>query len=999
MTTNWNQPEHLHTNRLPARAHFTPYPDAAAATGGRVSPRQMSLNGTWSFLLCQRPERAPEGFAERDFCDCEWSDLPVPSCWQMHGHGIPVYTNSPYPMPHDPPYVPVDNPTGLYRRWFTLPENFDGMSSYLRFEGVDSYFELYCNGQFVGDSKVPHMPAEFDITPFLVAGDNLLAVKVLKYCDGTYLEDQDMWRLSGIWRDVTLTARPAKLLRDIRITPTLSKTCRSGQFAVQADTDATRVELSLYDPDGDLVDTVDADKGQATFAIARADCWSAETPSLYTLVATLYDGDEAIEAVCLRCGLCKVQIVGDVFTVNNQPIKLFGVNRHDTHPTGGHTCTLADMERDIVQMKRHNINAVRTSHYPPDPRWLDLCDRYGLYVIDEADLESHGTAIRQGTWTQEGRDEAPNQAMWKLAFIDRAERMVARDRNHPSIVMWSLGNESGYGPNHLAMAEAIRAMDASRPIHYEQAYDDPGVDVSSFMYNSIAEVIKNGKKRTLGRPYFLCEYAHAMGMGPGCLEDYMQAFCSSERNMGGCVWEWADHGLCRPADADKWYRYGGDYGDKPNDGNFCVDGLVFPDREAHTGLLELRHVYRPVRVDFNTKRKFTVRNLRYFEDLGDLYCNWEVQVEGQHFAGGTIWDLPVAPQGKATLEVDYPTPPEGEATLTLHFCQKQPTLWAAAGAEVCAEQRLIAPGVRRSMGAKGAIDATQEADLLTAIAGQTRVVFDTLTGAVIEYTNQGETLIAGPLLPTTWRAPTDNDVPRTAKKWVEQGLNDPQSRAFDFTWSLADDGLHASATLHTGRYSRVISVVTKVDYHLLPGGALRCSYEFDPAAYLNNLPRIGVSAALCGCMQKVAWYGLGPHANYVDMATSAQLGLWKNTVDGLFEHHIRPQENGARGGCRALALTADSGRGLLVTTDGEFSFNAMNYSDDQLTEVEHDYQLAKEDVVTLHLDARQDALGSNSCGPMALDKYRLTPAPYALSFTLRAFDEGREEMTAAARYL
>jgi beta-galactosidase/beta-glucuronidase len=636
---DWQNPAVLARNREPAHTSLVPFADVDSAQEDdrAASPFFRLLNGAWRFFYARRPGDVPAGFEAESFVTEAWDTLPVPGNWQMHGYGTPNYTNIRYPYPVEPPHVPDDNPVGCYRREFAVPPAWEGRRVFLTFEGVNSAVDPEVNGRPVGYSQGSHMPVEFDVTDCVRQGGNLVAVQVYQWCDGSYLEDQDMWRLSGIFRDVYLTARPIGFIRDVQIHTELDETSTDATLSVRAlgsRAGGGRVTAGLYDAARKLVAEAALDgSGAAALAVAAPRKWSAEEPNLYTLLVTQSDAEGRVQEVLrYAVGFRQVRVENGRLRLNGVPLVLRGVNHHDTHPDLGHALPWETMVRDVVLMKRHNVNTVRTAHYPPDPRFLDLCDRYGLYVIDEADLETHGFG-EVGDLNQLSDDPA-----WEAAYRDRAERLVARDRNHPSVIMWSLGNESGYGRNHDAMARLVREADPTRPIHYEQAGDAPVVDVVSAMYASVDRLVEEGKKDD-PRPYFLCEYAHAMGNGPGSLKEYWEAIEAHPRLLGGCVWEWADHGIRRrTADGAEWFAYGGDFGDEPNDGNFCIDGLVSPDRVPHPGLLELKKVYEPVRVVARDLRagRVVIQNRYQFASLAHLAAHWELRWGGELLQQGAL---------------------------------------------------------------------------------------------------------------------------------------------------------------------------------------------------------------------------------------------------------------------------------------------------------------------------------------------------------------------------
>ncbi|HLL91287.1 MAG TPA: glycoside hydrolase family 2 TIM barrel-domain containing protein, partial [Tepidisphaeraceae bacterium] len=611
---DWQNLSVLHRNREPARATLWTFADAASALAGdrERSPLFKLLNGDWQFLYCNHPGEVPDDVASEAYSG-KWDTIPVPSNWQMHGYGKPNYTNINYPYPIDPPFVPDNNPVGVYRRSFDLPQSWvaAGRRVFVTFAGVNAAFHLYVNGKPAGYSQGTHMPAEFDLTPFVKAGSNSVVAQVYQWCDGSYLEDQDMWRFSGIFRDVYLTSHADTRIEDVTVrTPFTGDDITTGTLDLKvvvknrgADATTYKSTATLLDPAGKQVsasplagDANQQPRSEQTLTLVTpvpaVQLWTAEAPNLYALIVTLTDEKGAVvETMKLNVGFRQLEVRDRALLVNGRKVKLKGVNRHDTHPTRGHAISPEDMRRDAVLMKRHNINTIRTSHYPPDPYVLDLADELGLYVVDEADNETHGFN-NAGDW-----GTLAKKPEWREAHLDRAVRMVERDKNHPSIIFWSLGNEAGYGPNHDAMAGWIRGRDPTRFTHYESCFDGPATDVCSRMYTNVGELREQGARTDDPRPFFLCEYAHAMGTGPGSLQDYWDAIYAFDRLIGGCVWEWADHGLLQKVPAGKgangeteYYAYGGDFGDQPNDGNFCIVGLVWPDRTPHTGLRELKAV-------------------------------------------------------------------------------------------------------------------------------------------------------------------------------------------------------------------------------------------------------------------------------------------------------------------------------------------------------------------------------------------------------------------------
>ncbi len=788
---DWENHHLLQRNRLPGRARFRAYPTEEEARSGSDSPWQLSLNGQWRFHYARTPVEAPADYAAEAWDDSEWNDLPVPSCWQLHGYGRPHYTNIRYPFVIDPPRVPSENPTGSYRRTFFVPETWSsGQRMVLRFDGVDSAFELYVNGQYIGFSKGSRVPAEFDVTgPIRPGQTNLVAVRVWQWSDGSYLEDQDMWWLSGIFRDVTLTAEPPVALWDLRVEPGLHPGNANATLRVEAALQTTgaqehpcRLEMTLLDPDGGPVAGVSAGAadirikgGEPVRATLSAEVpaprlWSADAPHLYTALLTLRDEQgRVIEAVPQKVGFRRVELRDGRMLINGKAIKLRGVNRHEHHPDLGRTVPQKAMLQDVLLMKRHNINTVRTSHYPPHPDFLDLCDEYGLYVIDEADLECHGLGYAAKPFFLSSDPE------WEAAYVDRVARMVERDRNHPSIIMWSLGNESGFGTNHEAMAAWCRENDPSRLIHYEGDRHGKVADVISQMYTGLDQVIAFGQgEGDIGedtkwsskirleayrdKPFFLCEYAHAMGNGPGSLKDYWDAIWRYDRLQGGCVWEWIDHGLRKTTpDGRSYFAYGGDFGDEPNDGNFVCDGLIFPDRTPSPGLLEYKKVLEPVRVEAvdlipgGGVCRLRVENRYDFVGLDALRLSWALTEDGRTVGSGDLPTPQIAPGESALIEVPCPSPrplPGAVYHLLVRFTLTGAASWADAGHEVAwAQFELPAPPAPPSSRALPPVHCREEGTLLHVTGSDFALVFDRARGVLDRWSIAGTPLvIAGPQL-------------------------------------------------------------------------------------------------------------------------------------------------------------------------------------------------------------------------------------------------------------
>lgn len=1037
-TPDWQNPQMIHRGREGARASFFPFQSRTAADKGQRgnSDYYRPLNGNWQFELAPSPDSVPVEFVEADFDDDDWEQIQVPSNWEMLGFDRPIYTNINYPFPYDPPFVPDDNPVGCYRKYFRLPESWEDKRVLIHFDGVDSYFELYLNGSFVGCSKVPHLPAEFDLSDLVEPGDNVIAVKVFQWSDGSYLEDQDCWRVHGIFREVCLIADEPVCLRDLWIDATLADDYHRGILHVHAEIGNLGpaiktwldLNLSLLQPafgaarDSGLVFKLPVDlpardyvKIDAVFDPGDVLPWTPETPNLYQLTAELRSGPDAASVFYpFRIGFRTVERKGVEVLVNGKAIKLRGVNRHDTSSVHGHATPLADLIRDIEMMKQHNINAVRTSHYPNDPRWLDLCDQYGLFVIDETDLESHGDQITDFALS--------SNPVWKDAFLDRVGRMISRDRNHPSIIIWSMGNESGYGSNHLAMIELTKTMDPTRLVHYCEAAWNPEVDVVSVMYP--AAVASPGKERTAAapadlldrafsleeaacvtdRPFLMCEYAHAMGNGPGNLQEYWDLIDRCPSLLGGFVWEWVDHGLQVEAeDGHSFYAYGGDFDDYPNDGIFCIDGLNYPDREPHTALMELKVALQPVNVCLADPdgSRIILHNRRIYTDLADLAGRWSLQQDGREVAAGLLDLAGIGPGSRKDLSLPIPSMLKrlraSDWQLNVTFYQKESTLWAQQGYLVARNQFRLAGAEFEAIRAQSLpILEVEEEDGQLQIEGDTFfLIFDLNKGLMSEYFWQDVSMLQKGPQTWMWRAPTDNDIGGAgmAAKWSHARLDHLQGRVVACSWRMEDN--HVIISCETLQAPPVLRPVCRsvYTYTIFGDGTVRVEVAFTPDTALPYLPRLGTRWQLDGELSRVTWYGRGPQESYPDKKAAAWIGLYRSDIADLHEPYIRPQENGAHADTQMVALTNDLGLGLLFSTETGFSFSAHDYSDEALTEATHDHLLVRDkETIWLNIDAAQGGLGSNSCGPEPLVQYRLQPQPLTLIYQMQPFADGLHDM-------
>ncbi|GGG61197.1 glycoside hydrolase family 2 TIM barrel-domain containing protein [Paenibacillus radicis (ex Gao et al. 2016)] len=989
----WEDLNVLEVNREKARAAYIPYADAASAKSGvrGRSPYYQTLNGNWKFQYHETVHAVEDGFYAEGADVDGWDDLLVPSCWQLKGYDQLHYTNVNYPFPCDPPFVPDANPAGLYVRDFNVREPWSDKRQYIVFEGVNSCFYLWVNGQFVGYSQGSRVPAEFDLTDYLRPGSNRLAMMVLKWCDGTYLEDQDAWRYSGIFRDVYLLAREQSHVSDVFARQQLAEDYRSAQLVVELETKGSGpvgTKAELLDAGGKVVaSALGAVDGQGSLVLSldQPTLWNAERPYLYQLL--VYGGGEVIR---FPVGFRRIAIEGGVFRINGQAVKLKGVNRHDSHPELGQTIPVAHMRQDLELMKQHNVNTIRASHYPNDPRFLDLCNEYGFYVIDEADLECHGMGIAE-SWADGAVHKLSANPDWRPAFIDRARRMVERDKNQPCVIIWSMGNESGYAENHIAMAEWTKGRDDSRPIHYEGAApinkgldNDDCLDMVSRMYASPAEMKAYGEDESLNKPVFLCEYSHAMGNGPGDLQDYWELIYRYPKLMGGCVWEWCDHGIATvTADGKPFFAYGGDFGDKPNDGNFCIDGLVTPDRIPHTGLLELKQVIAPVRIDGHDLQSGVVRiaNLYDFIDLSHLAIRWKVEQDGKILQQGTVWQLEAGPHGEQLLQLPYNFPPKGAGSqlLTLSCWTKEETIWAEAGHEIMFKQFELAAAASEEQPAEALTDSAMhwpvqaaENDKQLTIEGfDFRYVFDLQGGAFVSLHKNGVPMLAAPSAISIWRAPTDNDM-QEKKLWTDQGLDRAQMKVYGAEWSLSgDQTVKIAVQFSLGGYIRHPYLHGEVLWSIGSSGVIELSVNVKVREDLTFLPRFGLRLTMPEGMEQVEYAGYGPHESYIDKRQSVRKGVYRLTVDEMFEDYIMPQENGSRYGTEWSVVTNALGMGLAFHAPEAFSFHAGHFTPEDLTAALHSHELKKRKETIVHLDYAMSGVGSASCGPQLLEQYQL----------------------------
>lgn len=993
-------PATLHVNCEEPRSYFVPAEtkEKAMDDNRAASAYFKSLCGDWDFRFYSSAADVPD-FTAPDFTMDDADKLTVPMNWQNTlKYDKPQYTNVNYPFPTDPPHVPNENPCGLYSRDFTVPANvLDTKKIYINFEGVDSCFYLYINGTFAAYSQVSHMTSEIDITKYLRAGRNNIKVLVLKWCDGSYLEDQDMWRSSGIFREVYLLYRDPVHIVDIFAKPSLNVDFTKGELDVEIKTTAkTDIAYSLECSCGKIVAEGVVSDGNIHADIDSPLLWSDEEPNLYNLILTC-----GSEIICIPVGFRRIEVIDKVVYINGRKVKAKGVNRHDSHPLLGHATPLDHMKRDLMIMKAHNVNMIRTSHYPNDPRLTLLCDRYGIYVCDESDIETHGMGVGYG-WDWDRIENAPwsqlsDSPEWTEAYVDRARRMLERDKNHASVIFWSLGNESGFGRNHKAMSAFIKSRDLSRLVHYEGAHKDyqkgvqdtETVDIESHMYPN-PEWCKNYcEDEKFTQPLFLCEYCHAMGNGPGDLREYWEQIYSHDSFFGGCVWEFIDHSTAITDDNLNYrYTYGGDFGDYPNDGNFCVDGLVYPDRRPHTGLLELKQAIKPMSARLVSDRKIAVKNLRYFKPLDDVNLVWSLEKNGKEVYGGTIRSLGVLPQEEKEFDLDYKADGEGWYYLNLSFRQNHRTEWADVGYEIGFVQIPVEskkPEITctcESIPAGVTITAAECDRYIKITADETVYTFAKAYGEIKSIRDNGRELLTKPAKLTVWRAPMDND--RNIKnQWMSMGFDKATVHCYSTRLASADEktAVVESEISLAAAPSRPILRAT-VKYVVFATGELRITYDVKVNEKAPFLPRFGLELTMPEMTENVRYYGYGPVESYQDKNLAARMGEFTTTVKDNFEHYVRPQENSAHYGTKWTIVSSVAGQGLLVTSGtDDFSFNAMHFSSEQLTNTAHDYELIPMKETVLNIDYAQSGSGSNSCGPDLIPKYQLNEKEF--SWTVR----------------
>lgn len=994
-------------NRMPARAHFLTFPskEKALLNNNRYTHAFKNLNGVWKFMFLDAPEYSPEGFFNSDFDVTKMDDITVPGNWQLQGYGKMHYSDLWYNFPINPPYVPTENPTGIYKRTFFVEESYRDKKIIIRFCGVDSAYHLWINGKEVGYSKVARNESEFDITDIIRVGEeNDVTVRVYQWSDGTYLEDQDMWWESGIFRDVELIGVPKDGINDYKVIADLDDEYKNGIFKVEAflrTTKEVNVTFELVDAGENTVftKTVVAKEGKACIdeVIADVNHWTAETPYLYKLFMTVEDDGQIVEVIPQNVGFRNIRLNGETFLVNGVAIKFKGVNRHDYSPQNGRVVSREEIEKDIILMKQFNINAIRTSHYPNSYYLYDLCDEYGMYLIAETDLECHGFEL---TGDYKWITDDPS---WELAYISRMTRMIERDKNHPAIIFWSLGNESAFGCNFRKMTDVAHEMDPTRLVHYEGDFDVESADVYSTMYTWIEnpkkpylmkDIIEKSKK-----PHIHCEYCHAMGNGPGNLKDYQDLVYAHDKLQGGFVWEWFDHGIESFTESgEKYYRYGGDFGDDPSNKDFCIDGLIMPDRTPSPGLYEYKKVIEPITTTAVDIQKGIINLLsRYdFANLDRFNLVYKVMEDDVILQTGFMAVPSIEARANKDITLPYDlsvikVKPGVHYYVNISYQLREDTSYASSGHELATAQfelPLYKEGIM--VRPEGILNVEKEHTTLHVKGANFSLDFNLVNGNLMNIVRDGmQVLSKGPRL-TLWRAPISNDMEIIDKLKKVYFLHLEHEVVMNIDYHMEGNILKVEVDTINSTTNSAWHFKTKYVYTVCPSGDILIDVEGTPSGRVDlapdMLPRIGVSMHLDKSMEHVRYFGMGPGENYADSKEAAQMGLYANTVDGLFTNYVIPQENGNHMGCKWVSMTNDRGMGLLASTEGDFNFSASWYEDKDLDDAKHTCDLVKRDYIVFNVDYKQNALGTNSCGQWQLDKYRAKFEDFKLSFRLTPFN-------------
>ncbi|MBB1462115.1 beta-galactosidase [Vibrio sp. SG41-7] len=1018
---DWENPQSVNIHCLNAHSPLSSYRNLKHARDGIESQRK-SLNGQWKFKYFDAPEQVDGEFIETSFNDSQWDEITVPSNWQMQGYDKPIYANVKYPFEVNPPFVPAENPTGCYRTQITLTKNDLKNTQRIIFDGVNSAFHLWCNGNWVGYSQDSRLPAEFDLTQYLTVGDNTLSVMVIRWCDGSYLEDQDMWWLSGIFRDVTLLAKPKQCIEDVFVTPDLDACYRDGSLSIVTKItapDTYQVQVQLFDGENAVTEPhIDRPHNRRidergtyddvvfqTLHVRDPKKWSAEVPNLYRIVVSLLDRQgNHIESEAYQVGFRKVEMTDGQLKLNGKPLLIRGVNRHEHHPELGHVMTEEDMIRDICLMKQYNFNAVRTAHYPNHPRWYELCDEYGLYVCDEANIETHG---------MQPMNRLSADPQWAHAYMSRYTQMVMRDKNHPSIIIWSLGNESGHGSSHNAMYAWSKQYDPSRPVQYEGGGSNTtATDIIAPMYARVNSTIEDDAvpkwsiKKWVSlpneqRPLILCEYAHAMGNSLGSFNDYWDAFREYPRLQGGFIWDWVDQGLSQwDENGEHFWAYGGDFGDIINDRQFCINGLIFPDRSVHPTLEEAKYCQRMINVTLAEQTedqcRLTVTNENLFRATDNEILRWQLLENGVVIQSGQQV-LSVAEDSKQELVIDLAFTPKAQAEYHLNtdITLTHSTKWAEEG-HVCATEQFALrnhAGLQLPSTANALAPQLNQQDTKVVVSSLDEThqwQWDTESGLLTHWIVDGQPQVIKALVDNFYRAPLDNDIgiseidnidPNAwACRWELAGIGQWERQCTSCVVQALADSVQVTSVF-AYQFNGQIQAITKWQYTLNNLGEMNIAVDVTLADHLPPMPRIGLEMELPLPIETanetpVSWQGLGPFENYPDRLAAARFGLHSQTLDQMHTPYIFPTDSGLRCGTKNLNVGN-------IGIEGDFSFSVSQYSQQQLTDAKHTNDLTREEKIYVRVDNQHMGVGGDdSWSPSVHQEFQLTDNQYRYQVTL-----------------
>lgn len=990
----------LHVNMMQRRSYYVPFIDTDEAINIKDRNKQtsfFSLNGKWQFNYFNSLQLIKDfnNISEINLSD----SIDVPSVWQMNGYDYNQYTNVKYPIPYNPPFVPKDNPCAIYKKEFDFKINSESHDYHINFEGVDSCFYFWINDMFVGYSQISHSISEFDITNFLVDGKNTITVLVLKWCDGTYFEDQDKFRMSGIFRDVYILTRSKSRIVDYKITPSVNVSSKKGKLNLKilSTIGNPHIKYTLLNPSNTVISSGNINDNNLQIDISEVELWDAESPNLYTLLIETEN-----EVIKEKIGMREIKIENSILKINDTPIKLKGVNHHDSDPVKGYAITYDDLLCDLKLMKECNINSIRTSHYPKSPIFYELCDEYGFYVMNEADIETHGVVELYGAGYLDNYNMIADDKTYENAIVDRIDSSIVPFKNRSCIFMWSLGNESGFGINFESGAKHARKLDSSRPLHYEGAFyankerknDFSNLDVISRMYPSIDE-IKDYFKKGIDKPLILCEYAHAMGNGPGGLNEYDELIQNHDEFAGAYVWEWCDHALLMKEykDGKKAYGYGGDFGEVNHDGNFCVDGLVYPDRTPHTGLLEFKNVNRLVRaleLD-QTNKKVKLKNMLDFKNINDfLDITYKVYLDGCLLSSNKLILESLKAKEEKWYDLNISNLPKGIVTILFEYSVKYNNSLYEKDTILGHDQFIIKNNAENisSITKLTKINDNCEKFYIEATLNKIKItnsdfnfIYNKNTASFEFIESLGEVFIDTPMDFIIWRAPTDNDR-KIKNDWIEAGFDQITTHVYNNeikTYSNKVEIISSLCLIPPYREKVLDLTVTWIIY---PHGLIKCDVKANKNMKTPYLPRFGVQLKLNKSYEHVSYFGFGPYENYIDKNSSCYLGRFNSTVSEMHEDYIKPQENGSHHFCREVSIS-NSKKTIYVVSENDFAFNVSHFSVNKLTNTDHNFELNKENLTYLIIDYKQSGIGSNSCGPELPQEYRFNEKEFSYNFYLK----------------